>query len=645
MSKGYAGKVIVIDLSRQETSELATSDYANRFLGGRGLAAKLYWDLVPIGVKAYDPENCFICATGPVTGFFGLAGCRWVICSKTAAHQPEAFSYGNLGGKWGSALKYAGYDALVITGKAEKPCYLYIYDQKVEFQDADHLWGLSTFDTIEKVKAFTLKEASVLAIGPAAENLVSFATALAEGGASVSGGLGSIMGSKYLKAIAVNGNIRPVSADPDKLGQLVSYVKQIRLSTFNAPSPWAVPGLTRQENCFGCGVGCSRQSYKDETGRRYKNFCQATGIYSMPAMSYYGVPNDVPRLATRLCDGYGLDSAVMAPMIAWLIECYKQGLISEAQSGLPLSKAGNIEFLESLIHQISYRQGLGDILARGTLFAAEKIGIKAKELTSRFIAAGTNENKDYDPRLILTTAMLYATEPRKPITQLHGISGNTLISWSSWARGEKDAFLSTNDLRTIAARFWGSTQAADFSTYDGKALAAKKVQDRSCAQESLILCDVHWPMQITSATCPSGHVGDPSLESQVLSAVTGNNISEEELSLIGERIFNLQRAILLSQGWGGSTGDRILEYFFIDPLKKNEIFFNPEAVMPGPGGKLISRSGLTLDRDGFAQMKYEYYRLRGWDSNTGLLTMNTIKYLGLGDITNKLKRYNPVITS
>jgi aldehyde:ferredoxin oxidoreductase len=634
---GYAGKILKVDLSTGKSTETATHDYADKFLGGRGIAARLFWDMVPARTGAYDLENCLICATGPVTGFFGLAGCRWVICGKSPAHQPEAFSYGNLGGMWGPALKYAGYDALAVTGKAEKPVYLNIHDSVVEVKDASAFWGLSTFDTQERIKAESGKGVSVLAIGPAAENLVVFATALADGGASVSGGIGSIMGSKKLKAIAVAGNTRPKAANPDKLQQIINLVKQIRSSTFNAPSPWAVPGLTKPENCYGCGVGCSRQSYKGEKGRRYKSFCQATGIYMMPAMEYYGERNEVPMLATRLCDGYGLDSAVMAPLIAWLIQCYKEGLISEEQSGLPLSQAGSIEFIDALTRKISLREGFGDILARGTLAAADVLGDDAKKLTTRYIAAGTNENKDYDPRLILTPALLFATEPRKPITQLHGISGNTLISWSSWARGEKNAFLSTEDLRTIAGRFWGGVKAADFSTYEGKAMAAKIVQDRSCAQESLVLCDVHWPMQVTSADNPSGHVGDPTLESQILSAITGREIGEEELRLIGERIFNVQRAILIKQGWGGRNGDRIMDYFFMEPLRKGEIFFNPDAVMPGPGDTLISRLGAVIDRDKFEEMKSEYYQLRGWDIVTGIPTGARLQELDLDDMIADLE--------
>ena len=634
---GYAGKILTVDLSDGKSTELATSDYAGRFLGGRGIAAGLFYDMVPPETGALEPDNCLICATGPVTGFFGLAGCRWVICGKSPLHQPEAFSYGNLGGQWGSALKYAGYDALAVKGRAERPVYLYIHDGAVETKDAFALWGLSSFDAADRIKAEVGKGVSVLSIGPAAENMVAFATALADAGSSVSGGMGSIMGSKKLKAIAVAGDKKPQAAHPEKLKQITDLVRKIRSSTFDAPSPWAVPGLTKQENCYGCVVGCSRQSYKGEDGRRYKSFCQASGIYTMPAMSYYGKMNEVPLMAVRLCDGYGLDSAVMAPLISWLIDCYREGLINEAQTGLPLSKAGSAEFIEALTRKISLREGFGDILARGTLAAAAALGEKAKELTTKFIATATSETKDYDPRLILTTALMMATEPRRPISQLHGISGNILISWCSWARKLEGAFFSTDDLRLAAARFWGGAGAVDFSTYEGKALAAKKVQDRSYAQESLVLCDVHWPMMVTSANNPEGHVGDPTLESRVYSAVTGQETAEEELYRTGERIFNLLRAIQLRQGWGGRDGDRLLEYFFTHPLKQGEVFFNPDAVMPGPGGKIISRLGAVLDRNEFEKMKTDYYRLRGWDTATGFPTRARLNELGLGDIAGDLK--------
>lgn len=634
---GYAGKILTVDLSGGRTAEIPTSDYSGRFIGGRGLAARLFWETVPAGTGAADPDNCLICATGPVTGFSGLAGCRWVICGKSPARNPGAFTYGNLGGRWGPALKSAGYDALAVKGRADKPVYLYIHDGIVETRDASALWGLTSFDTIERLQAALGKGVSVLTIGPAAENMVAFATALADAGASVSGGIGAIMGSKNLKAVAVIGSKKQTAARPDKLQEIKDKVRQIRSGTFDAPSPWAVPGLTVPEPCYGCGIGCSRQSYKEEKGRRFKSFCQASGFYTMPVMQYAGKTNGIPLLATRLCDGYGLDTGVMQALIGWLIDCYREGIISEAQAGLPLSKAGSEEFIDALVRKISLREGFGDLLARGTLAAAASLGKKAEALISRWVGVGTNENKDYDPRLILTTALLLATEPRKPMSQLHGISGNILISWTSWARGLEGSFFTTDDLRSAAVRFWGGAKAIDFSTYEGKALAAKKVQDRAHAQESLVLCDVHWPMMVTSAKDESGHVGDPSIESRIFSAVTGIETSAEELSKAGERIVNLQRAILLRDGWGGRNGDRVLDYFFTNPLAHGEIFFNPDGIMPGPDGKIFSRLGMTLDRGEFEKMKDEYYKLRGWDTATGFPTRAKLRSLGLNDIIGDME--------
>jgi len=137
---GYAGEILKVDLSIGKIMREATSDYAARFVGGRGFAAKLYWDMVPDNARALEPENCLIYATGPATGFSGIAGCRWQICGKSPAHDPEAFSYANLGGKWGPALKSAGFDALAVQGKADKPFYLYIHDGWAEIRDASILW-------------------------------------------------------------------------------------------------------------------------------------------------------------------------------------------------------------------------------------------------------------------------------------------------------------------------------------------------------------------------------------------------------------------------------------------------------------------------------------------------------------------------
>src|SRR3972149_11691249 len=124
---GYAGKILTIDISDGTSREIPSVDYTGPFIGGRGLASKLFWDMVPAGVASSDPENCLICAAGPVTGFTGLAGCRWVVCGKTPARQPPMFSYANLGGRFGAALKSAGYDALAVKGKSERPVCLFVH--------------------------------------------------------------------------------------------------------------------------------------------------------------------------------------------------------------------------------------------------------------------------------------------------------------------------------------------------------------------------------------------------------------------------------------------------------------------------------------------------------------------------------------
>ena len=422
---------------------------------------------------------------------------------------------------------------------------------------------------------------SVLTIGPAAENRVVFATALADRGASVSSGLGSLLGSKNLKAVVVAGDQRPEAAHPEKLRQLVEYIRPIRAGTFDGASPWEIKGVTVREPCYGCGIGCSRQSYSGENNRRFKSFCQASSFYSGPAREYYGQRNvAVVSRATQLCDAYGLDTVVMQPLILWLRECYRESLLNESESGLPLSKIGSLEFIETLIRKIAVREGFGDLLARGTLKAAAGVGEKARAIAGKYLGTRASEGMDYDPRLISNTALMYATEIRRPIQQLHAVAGNIIISWTNWARGNPEAFFSTADLREAATRFWGGAMAADFSTWEGKALASKTAQDRAYAQECLILCDVHWPLVVTSANHAGGHVGDPTLESQIYSAVTGQDIDSRGLLQVGERIFNLQRAILLRQGWRGRQDDRLLDYLHDEPLKKGEVFFNPDGLMP-----------------------------------------------------------------
>ena len=200
---GYTGEIVTLDLATGRTGKLATAKYADRFLGGRGIAAKIYWELTGPETKAFDPGNPLVFITGPLTGFLRFAASRVQICGKSPEMEPETFSYSSLGGSWPAWLKYAGYDGLIITGKADHPVYLYMDGEgRMELRDATHLWGKTTLDAREALQAELGNETRIVAIGPAAENLVYYATAAATQHSNFGSGLASVMGSKRLKAIA-----------------------------------------------------------------------------------------------------------------------------------------------------------------------------------------------------------------------------------------------------------------------------------------------------------------------------------------------------------------------------------------------------------------------------------------------------------
>ena len=218
---GYAGNILKVDLSKESLVVVPTIELADRFVGGRGFAAKIYWDGASPEVKACDPQNRLIFVNGPLAGFHGLAGSRWQVCGKSPAVIPECFSYANFGGSWGAWLKFAGYDAVVIEGASDKPVYLVIQDGKTEIKDASFLWGKGALATRALLKGTHGEGIRVATMGPAGDNLAVMANIIAEDDSSGSGGFGAVMGAKKLKAIAVGAGERKVTAaNPEKLHEL-----------------------------------------------------------------------------------------------------------------------------------------------------------------------------------------------------------------------------------------------------------------------------------------------------------------------------------------------------------------------------------------------------------------------------------------
>ena len=636
---GYAGKILQVDLDSGNITCLETNNFSDRFLGGRGIGAKIYWDRVSPDVGASDAKNPLIFATGPLAGFTGLAGSRLQICGKSQATTPEGFCYSNIGGRWGTELKFAGYDALIITGKSDQPIYLLINDNVVEIRNAGTVWGKDSVETREILKGELGASAKVLAVGAAGENSVSFATILAEDDASSSGGFAAVMGSKKLKAIVVKGSGKVEAANPQRLREVAQHIRELAKDRMITP-PTLFPPPKKRHACYGCIAGCLRMIFEASNGEKGKFMCQASAFYKGPAREYYKQPTEVPFHATRLCDKYGLDTMVLGPMLIWLSRCSKAGILTDGNTNLPISKFGSLEFIESLVKKISLREGFGSILADGMIQAADSIGNGSSQLIGDLIFPKTGQTYIYDPRMYVTAGIFYATEPRQPIQHLHEIA-MLMMHWAEWYRGAENDYVSTEVVRAIARRFWGSEAAADFSTYEGKALAAKKIQDRQYAKECLILCDYAWP--IAHVKNLPDHIGDPTLESQILSAIIGKDIEEEEeLYGIGERVFNLQRAILIREGRSGREADSLPDFTFTMPLQTQTN--NPQCLLPAKGEKVITRKNEVLDRDKFENMKSEYYSLRGWDSATGLQTATKLKQLGLQDIAEDLARRELIVS-
>ncbi|UCD09144.1 MAG: hypothetical protein JSU79_00420 [Dehalococcoidales bacterium] len=635
---GYAGKILKIDLSDGKIDYLDTSRYAGRFLGGRGIAAKIYWDETTPETKALAPENRLIFITGPLAGFTRFAGCRWQICGKTAAMDPESFSYANLGGSWGAWLKYSGYDGLVVQGKAAKPVYIAIDNGSPVIKDAGHLKGKTTHQTEAILRQEYGKDVRVLSTGPAGENMVSFATVLASENSSGSSGFGGVMGSKNLKAVVIKQErkIQPVAADPEKLHEIANQVYELRTKNYE-DYEHILPLSIQRKACFGCISGCSRGYYKAD-GFIYKFLCAAAGVYFGPAMRYYGGMTEETRqagnLGTRLCDEYGLDTSVVSPLIEWLGRCYREGLLNDENTELPLSKIGSVEFINVFVQKIAFREGFGEILAQGTRKAAEYVGREAdKQVDPGMITSG-NESLDYDPRYILAHAMIYATEPRRAIQLLHSIS-LPVSRWNNWRDGWEGAFLSSEVFQEIAEKYWGSHEAGNLVSRNDKALAAKLVQDYGYVKESMILCDFVWPLWQVRDIDES--IRKLTLESRILSAITGREVDESELMKIGERNMNMQRAVLMRQGWGGKQGDVLNRKLYERPLEF--VFFSSECMVPGKDGKPESKKGTILKQDEFENIRDEYYGLRGWDKETGYQTERLMTSLDLSDIAAELNDF------
>ena len=635
-----------IDLSSGQHVETQPLEYFDDYIGGRLLASRLYWDNVPARVGALDPENVIMIFPGPLGGTQSTACSRWVITAKSPHSYPDQYGFGNGGGLFGAALKQSGYDGLIVRGKASGLSYILIENNRMSICDAAGLRGVETLDTINRLKKEHGANAHVVCIGPAGENLVRFATAQTEQGGTLSNGMGAVLGSKNLKAIVVVGGEKVPVADSDRIKNINKEVRRLsegqnRVLYMSEPMQ---PGIenVRSTPCYGCPAGCMRAIFKHTSGREeVRQTCASSHVYTHWDQLLNGESTDIQFTVTSMCDRYGLCTSEVGNLLYWLYDCFTEGVMTEDETGLPLSQIGSLDFAEKLFKKIIDQDGFGELMAQGTRRASIAKGKAAEGIALKRIRPSGYVDDSYGGRLFSPNALFYATETRNPIIQLHEYSF-TVLKWVFWyvSSGGMSS-MNSEALRRIAKRAWGSEDAADFTTYDGKAKAAYMIQNREHAKESMVACDRYYPLLDTDQE--DDGVGDPTFVSQFFTAVTGQEMTEEQYYSVGERSMNLQRAIMAREGRFGRGNDTIGEFNFTEPIETEDGLiglFNPDLEFPGKGDEVVILKGKTMDRDAFEGMKDEYYELRNWDVSSGLQTEKCLDDLNLGFLSDDLKKLN-----
>ncbi len=641
---GWAGKILCVNLRDGAQSSIATMQHADRFVGGRGIASRLYWEQIQPETGAFDPENCLYLMNGPLAGTRAPAASRWIIVGKSPMAFPEQYACGNLGGRLGAALKWSGLDGLVISGAAAKPVILVITsDGKCTLEDAAALWGKDVFETITLLQNRYGRKACVATIGRAGEMRVRFATVIGSGGVSATKGFGAVMGAKNLKAVVVIADKKQLPlARPESFKKVKQDI--LRLGTGEASERyWVEPMIEDIEKiksayCYGCPGVCKRALYKHKSGEQgYRKTCFSAFYYGTAEQNKTGKLAEATFYATQLANRHGLCAMELLMQSFWLPKALQQGLIDPEKTGLQLEKLGTSSWIERLITMIIDRSDIGDLLAEGSRRAARELGntdiLEGIVTGTGFLAA------IYNPRMFLSTAPMYATEPTFPITQLHAVSF-PMVKWMVWMGTEGSmGFLDTHKLRHLAKTFWGDERAAEFDSPECTGSSAAIMQNRAFAKENIIFCDWFWPIDY-SGSSKTG-VGDPALEARLFSAGTGMDMAAEDFLLSGERCANLCRAIYLREGRRGRIDDTLDEFNFTRPLEEQPApvgIFNPDLMLPGKNGELFTCKGATVDKDVFKKVMDEYYLTRSWDITTGLFTRDGLARLDLEDIMPELEK-------
>ncbi len=618
--QGCAGKQLRIDLGRRETSvEIVSPDLFWDYVGGVGYAARLLYDELGSGVDPLGPKNKMVLATGPLSLNEVPGGGSIMLCFKS----PLTGGWGEsrCGSDFGPDLKRAGFDHVIIEGRATEPVYVILNDGDVAFRPGEHLLGKTITEKTELVKQ-ELPEGrfSFMCIGPAGENLVRFATAMVGDRAAGRCGAGAVLGYKNLLGIAVGGDHVVEAADPGRfqtvLRETFRDVKQDPMSSGfrefgtvgdlganDEAGDWPTKNwqanawgngaalydrfernnLIRSYGCYrGCTMACGRHVHVEDGPFETPEHGGAE-YESISCFTAYVLNDDMDAAvhSTYLCNEYGLDTISAGGAIAFAMECYEKGLLSDLQVGdLDLSW-GNAEVLPILVKQIAMRYGVGDLLADGVRVAADRIGPEAEAFA---IHAKGLEGPAHDPRSGKALAVTYATANRG-MCHIHPVEA------MAWDSGKMD----------FGLQQYGLVDPEEIDRWH----EAGKGEMTRLLQDALVLPDI-------VGTCKFYTYAGVTLDrlAQILSALTGEEVNGEELLRVGERTLNLQRLFNAREGF--STAQDAL----------------PTRVLEMPSFGPFNEEPACAVQDLESMLK-EYYAARGWDAETGRPTQAKQEELGL----------------
>ena len=650
MPFAFAGKLLHVNLT---TGQIAPKPLVERkvlkYLGARGFNARLLWDLLPPGADPLGPKNLLIFGTGTLTGTSAPTSGRTTVSCKGPA--TGLYLKTSVGGHWGAELKFAGYDYLVIEGRAAKPVYLVILDGAVEIRDAAELWGKDVRETTRAIEhALGDPEVQVACIGPAGENRVLFASIMMNYyNAAARGGVGAVMGSKNLKAVAVRGHGKIRVARPQEFRKAIMESIEASYQDFSAktsylygtsasvavinelgsfPSfnfrsgridnaekisgPYLVEAgyLKRRMGCNACIFSCHR--YCEVASGPY------TGAYGggpeYETMSALGagcgsVDVELVIKANELCNLYGMDTISAGSVVQWAMESYERGVITEKDTGGVKLEWGSREAILSLLEQVALHKGFGARLGGGVRRAAKSVG-KGSEKWA--VEAKGLEQSRVETRTAFGYALAFAVNPRGP-DHLHS---QVLAEFGTRPGG-----------RALVAKITGHERYAFPRTLEKRADIVRWHEDCYAVTDAVGLC---------SFATTARYGVTPELLARMLSAATGIDFFESEsLLLAGRRIVNLEKAFNVREG---ATREhdclphRLMNEVLPQTSAKDDDRSKAAPDRPSPVKESIN-SRAYLDR-----MLDEYYELHGWEKTTGLQRCKTLGDLDLGDVAAELDR-------